>query len=62
MSSEKADKAKISAQIKHVPKDAQVIMSILKELNIHEYEPRVVNQMLEFTFRKKSDLFLIARK
>ncbi|EDV34181.1 uncharacterized protein Dana_GF21106 [Drosophila ananassae] len=51
MSSEKADKAKISAQIKHVPKDAQVIMSILKELNIHEYEPRVVNQMLEFTFR-----------
>lgn len=52
MSSEKAEKAKISAQIKHVPKDAQVIMSILKELNIQEYEPRVVNQMLEFTFRK----------
>ncbi|EDV46526.1 transcription initiation factor TFIID subunit 9 [Drosophila erecta] len=51
MSVEKADKAKISAQIKHVPKDAQVIMSILKELNIQEYEPRVVNQMLEFTFR-----------
>ncbi|EDW55947.1 transcription initiation factor TFIID subunit 9 [Drosophila sechellia] len=51
MSSEKSDKAKISAQIKHVPKDAQVIMSILKELNIQEYEPRVVNQLLEFTFR-----------
>ncbi|KAH8420500.1 hypothetical protein KR009_010994 [Drosophila setifemur] len=51
MSVEKAEKAKISAQIKHVPKDAQVIMSILKELNIQEYEPRVVNQMLEFTFR-----------
>ncbi|XP_017111679.1 transcription initiation factor TFIID subunit 9 [Drosophila elegans] len=51
MSGEKAEKAKISAQIKHVPKDAQVIMSILKELNIQEYEPRVVNQMLEFTFR-----------
>ncbi|XP_030572060.1 transcription initiation factor TFIID subunit 9 [Drosophila novamexicana] len=51
MSSEKAEKAKVSAQIKHVPKDAQVIMSILKELNIQEYEPRVVNQMLEFTFR-----------
>ncbi|ALC47081.1 e-y-1 [Drosophila busckii] len=48
---EKAEKAKISAQIKHVPKDAQVIMSILKELNIQEYEPRVVNQLLEFTFR-----------
>ncbi|XP_034115684.1 transcription initiation factor TFIID subunit 9 [Drosophila sulfurigaster albostrigata] len=51
MSGEKAEKAKVSAQIKHVPKDAQVIMSILKELNIQEYEPRVVNQMLEFTFR-----------
>nr|1TAF_A Chain A, TFIID TBP ASSOCIATED FACTOR 42 [Drosophila melanogaster] len=33
------------------PKDAQVIMSILKELNVQEYEPRVVNQLLEFTFR-----------
>lgn len=52
MNSEKAEKAKVSAQIKHVPKDAQVIMSILKELNIQEYEPRVVNQLLEFTFRK----------
>ncbi|KAH8273074.1 hypothetical protein KR018_012337 [Drosophila ironensis] len=51
MSSDKAERAKISAQIKHVPKDAQVIMSILRELNIHEYEPRVVNQLLEFTFR-----------
>ncbi|XP_017140827.1 transcription initiation factor TFIID subunit 9 [Drosophila miranda] len=48
---EKAEKAKINAQIKHVPKDAQVIMSILKELNVQEYEPRVVNQLLEFTFR-----------
>ncbi|XP_030374015.1 transcription initiation factor TFIID subunit 9 [Scaptodrosophila lebanonensis] len=51
MSGEKAEKAKISTQIKHVPKDAQVIMSILKEMNIQEYEPRVVNQLLEFTFR-----------
>ncbi|EDW82086.1 uncharacterized protein Dwil_GK25325 [Drosophila willistoni] len=46
-----SEKSKINAQVKHVPKDAQVIMSILKELNIQEYEPRVVNQMLEFTFR-----------
>ncbi|BFG02108.1 transcription initiation factor TFIID subunit 9 [Drosophila madeirensis] len=51
MASEKSEKAKINAQIKHVPKDAQVIMSILKEQNIHDYEPRVVNQLLEFTFR-----------
>lgn len=37
---------------KQIPKDAQVIMSILKELGINEYEPRVVNQLLEFTYRK----------
>lgn len=38
--------------VKHIPKDAQVIMSILKELGISEYEPRVINQLLEFTYRK----------
>lgn len=37
--------------VKHIPKDAQVIMSILKELNVTEYEPRVINQLLEFTYR-----------
>lgn len=37
---------------KHIPKDAQVIMSILKELGITDYEPRVINQLLEFTYRK----------
>ncbi|XP_017468367.1 PREDICTED: transcription initiation factor TFIID subunit 9 [Rhagoletis zephyria] len=48
---EKIDKSKISNQVKHVPKDAQVIMSILKELNVQDYEPRVINQLLEFTYR-----------
>ncbi|CAH0720565.1 unnamed protein product, partial [Brenthis ino] len=45
------DKAKVNAQMKHLPKDAQVIMSIMKEVGITEYEPRVVNQLLEFTYR-----------
>lgn len=49
---EKLEKTKISTQVKHVPKDAQVIMSILKDLGIQEYEPRVINQLLEFTYRK----------
>uniref|UniRef100_A0A1B6D6I3 Transcription initiation factor TFIID subunit 9 n=1 Tax=Clastoptera arizonana TaxID=38151 RepID=A0A1B6D6I3_9HEMI len=40
-----------SAPVKQIPKDAQVIMSILKELGINDYEPRVVNQLLEFTYR-----------
>jgi len=38
--------------MKHVPKDAQVIMSIMKDMGINEYEPRVINQLLEFTYRK----------
>ena len=32
------------------PKDAQVIISMLSEAGINDYEPRVVNQMLEFTY------------
>jgi hypothetical protein len=43
---------KMAAQTKHVPKDAQVIMSIMKDMGINEYEPRVINQLLEFTYRK----------
>jgi hypothetical protein len=42
----------MAAQVKHIPKDAQVIMSIVKDMGILEYEPRVINQLLEFTYRK----------
>lgn len=45
------DKSKSGGQAKHIPKDAQVIMSIMKEVGITDYEPRVVNQLLEFTYR-----------
>uniref|UniRef100_A0A182P2Z6 Transcription initiation factor TFIID subunit 9 n=1 Tax=Anopheles epiroticus TaxID=199890 RepID=A0A182P2Z6_9DIPT len=48
---EKGEKVKIVNQIKHIPKDAQVVMSILKELGATDYEPRVINQLLEFTYR-----------
>ncbi|KAF4527223.1 hypothetical protein B566_EDAN010552 [Ephemera danica] len=34
-----------------LPKDAQVIVSMLKEAGINDFEPRVVNQLLEFTYR-----------
>lgn len=51
MASER-DRSKQSNPNKHIPKDAQVIMSILKELGISDYEPRVINQLLEFTYRK----------
>lgn len=35
---------------KSTPKDALVMQAILKDMNINDYEPRVVNQMLEFTY------------
>ena len=45
-----SDGFKMAAQ-KNLPKDAQVMMAILKEMGITEYEPRVINQMLEFSYR-----------
>ncbi|XP_043467117.1 transcription initiation factor TFIID subunit 9 [Leptopilina heterotoma] len=46
-----AEKNKALNHVKHIPKDAQVIMSIMKDMGIVEYEPRVINQLLEFTYR-----------
>ncbi|XP_017790150.1 PREDICTED: transcription initiation factor TFIID subunit 9 isoform X2 [Habropoda laboriosa] len=39
------------SHVKHIPKDAQVIMSIMKDMGITDYEPKVINQLLEFTYR-----------
>ena len=36
---------------KSVPRDGQVMISILKDMGINEFEPRVVNQMMEFSYR-----------
>lgn len=50
--SEKIDKNKQPIQqTKTIPKDAQVIMSIMRDMDINEYEPRVINQLLEFIYR-----------
>ncbi|XP_014475841.1 PREDICTED: transcription initiation factor TFIID subunit 9 isoform X2 [Dinoponera quadriceps] len=46
-----AEKTKTMSHIKHIPKDAQVIMSIMKDMGITDYEPKVINQLLEFTYR-----------
>ncbi|XP_022087968.1 transcription initiation factor TFIID subunit 9-like [Acanthaster planci] len=43
-------------QVKAVPKDAEVMVAILKDMGITEYEPRLVNQMLEFTYRYVTDV------
>jgi hypothetical protein len=47
-----SESEKMAMQTKSMPKDAQVIMSIMKDMGIEEYEPRVINQLLEFTYRK----------
>ncbi|XP_049729280.1 transcription initiation factor TFIID subunit 9B isoform X2 [Elephas maximus indicus] len=36
---------------KNAPRDALVMAQILKDMGITDYEPRVINQMLEFAFR-----------
>ncbi|NWY14261.1 TAF9 factor, partial [Aphelocoma coerulescens] len=41
------------ASPKSAPKDAQVMAQILKDMGITEYEPRVINQMLEFAYSKR---------
>ncbi|XP_074133258.1 transcription initiation factor TFIID subunit 9B isoform X2 [Sminthopsis crassicaudata] len=39
------------ASPKSGPKDALVMAQILKDMGITDYEPKVINQMLEFAFR-----------
>jgi transcription initiation factor TFIID subunit 9 len=39
-----------------VPKDALINQAILKEMGVVDYEPRLLNQMLEFTYRYVSDI------
>ncbi|XP_011811476.1 PREDICTED: transcription initiation factor TFIID subunit 9-like [Colobus angolensis palliatus] len=39
------------ASPKSMPKDAQKMAQILKDMGITEYEPRGINQMMEFAFR-----------
>lgn len=34
-----------------MPKDGQVMMSILKDMGVNDFEPKVVNQLLEFSYR-----------
>ena len=47
-----------TTSVKSTPRDAQVMAAILKEMGIVEYEPRVINQMLEFTYRMYAFSFI----
>nr|XP_054771078.1 prefoldin subunit 5-like [Lytechinus pictus] len=35
------------------PRDAEIMTAILKDMGVTDYEPRVINQMLEFAYRKE---------
>ncbi|KAH3806674.1 transcription initiation factor TFIID subunit 9B-like [Dreissena polymorpha] len=41
---------------KSTPRDAQVMAAILKDMGVTDYEPRLINQMLEFTYRYVTDV------
>ncbi|KAK3095124.1 hypothetical protein FSP39_010616 [Pinctada imbricata] len=41
---------------KSSPRDAQVMGAILKDLGVADYEPRLINQMLEFVYRYVTDV------
>ena len=44
---------------KSTPKDTQVVATILKEMGIVEYEPRVLPQLVEFAYRSLLLLFFL---
>nr|XP_022336935.1 transcription initiation factor TFIID subunit 9B-like isoform X1 [Crassostrea virginica] len=46
----------MASPAKSSPRDAQVMGAILKEMGVTEYEPRVVNVMLEFVYRYVTDV------
>ncbi|CAK8690697.1 unnamed protein product [Clavelina lepadiformis] len=39
-----------------LPKDANTIIAILKDMGVTDYEPRVIHQMLEFAYRYITDV------
>eukprot|EP00102_Acyrthosiphon_pisum_P020442 XP_016657652.1 PREDICTED: transcription initiation factor TFIID subunit 9-like isoform X2 [Acyrthosiphon pisum] len=51
-----------SSQGKYMPKETQIIVSIMKDLGIVEYEPQVLNQLLEFNHRYTTLLLDDAKK
>ncbi|XP_019878633.1 transcription initiation factor TFIID subunit 9 [Aethina tumida] len=57
-----AEKEKSKApQSKNIPKDGQVIMSIMKEMGITEYEPKTIVQLTEFVYKYATSILEEAR-
>lgn len=57
-----ADKEKAKpTQPKHIPKDGQVILAIMKEMGIVDYEPKTIIQLTEFVYRYATSILEEAR-
>ena len=41
-----------------IPRDAKTIVNILKSMGITKYEPRVVDQLMEFMYRYTTDVLI----
>jgi len=62
MASQESTSSDTSNQpVKTIPKDALVMAAILKEMGVNEYEPRIINQMVEFAYRYVTDIVSDAR-
>ena len=46
---------------KNMPKDGLIVMTMLKEAGVQEFEPRVVNQLLEYVYKYTTDVLEEAR-
>lgn len=57
---EKMEKSK-QAQSKILPKDGQVVLAIMKEMGITEYEPKTIVQLTEFVYRYATSIMQEAR-
>lgn len=56
---EKLEKPK--TQPKNIPKDGQVVLAIMKEMGITEYEPKTIVQLTEFVYRYATSILEEAR-
>jgi len=55
------EKSKLAQPPKNIPKDGQVIMAIMKEMGITEYEPKTIIQLTEFVYRYATSVLDEAR-
>ena len=47
-----ANQQQSTTNVLNQSKDFQTMISVLKDMGVDDYEPRVVNQLLEFSYRK----------